>query len=453
MQLGRILDIILKYSLFLALVLIILSGSCAKAQSAKESEKLVTERQAFRFPQQNFIHPLLSPDDKWVVYHSTEIDWSRQKLSDFLFGRIRTVCWKKIFYTKLGRSDKKLVPFFPVNEKHKDWIVGLYKKWSPDGKVLALTAEINGEEFIVLVSFSGDQPRFMESFKGSSPFFWKSKELLIYIDVYGNIAKKKPGRSPEYAVYFRSSYSGRGQTNNFQVASNGNILYNYNNNSVYMTNLANPSKKIKLFPECEILESGFQNLKLSRRFDLSPSGEHAVFYIKEKTHNSKAMCVLIDLQALKVVDKFSVKKHSKALWSPRGTKLAYHEDTIVQNSDDPDPSKRIWPKPHFFILDLATGQTQDFGIRVSEEFNWTPDEKHILYSSKIINESPGYHESGIFIMRIYDGKDISKVSNISAFGYLTISLSGKYIAWEALNVETFFVVENPFWEEMSEKFQ
>jgi Tol biopolymer transport system component len=167
MQLARNFDIIVKYLLFLSLILGALTGSCAKTQSAKKGKRLVTERQAFRFPQQNFIHPLLSPDDKWVIYHSTDIDWSRQKFSEFLFGRVRTVCWKKVFYTEIGRSDKKLVPLFPVNEKHKAWSVGYYKKWSPDGKVLALTAEIDGEERIVLVSFSGDKPRFKNE-NGSS---------------------------------------------------------------------------------------------------------------------------------------------------------------------------------------------------------------------------------------------------------------------------------------------
>src|SRR4030042_4782275 len=118
MQLGKILNINKKHLLSIAILLIISAGFCTIAQSAKKDKQLITEKQGFRFPEQNFIHPLLSPDDKWLVYHSTEIDWSRQKFSDFLFGEVSSVIWKKLFYTKLGRSEKKLVPFFPANEKN-----------------------------------------------------------------------------------------------------------------------------------------------------------------------------------------------------------------------------------------------------------------------------------------------------------------------------------------------
>jgi hypothetical protein len=94
-------------------------------------------------------------------------------------------------------------------------------------------------------------------------------------------------------------------------------------------------------------------------------------------------------------------------------------------------------------LDIKTIQVRDYGFEVDDHFNWTPDGNHIIYSMKCIHPSLGAYENGIFIMRVSDGKEIAKVSAISASDSPSISLSGKYIMWQDWDNETFFIVKNP----------
>ena len=100
------------------------------------------------------------------------------------------------------------------------------------------------------------------------------------------------------------------------------------------------------------------------------------------------------------------------------------------------------------MLILITAKTKDYGYGVSDDFSWSPNGKHILYSMKYVHPSLGMYKPGIFIMRISDGKDIGRLSKISASDPPYISPSGKCIVWDALNNDTFFIIENPYINEM-----
>ena len=394
-------------------------------------EKLVDMKDSFRFPQRGFCGPLLSPDDKWLVY---------QKSFE-----------EKIYYTKRERSDQNLVPLFPKKEKHRIESLGTYKKWSPDGKILAFTVGISPAARLVLVEFSGEESHFIESFEIKNyQFTWVPPNQLVYIDEFGNIMKKSPAREPEKVVFFHSSYSRRTLTaDEFQVASNGALVYRIEpygekrpwNNDIYLTNLQTLNTRTLIFSGIHVVG-----------INISPNGQYVLLSFRHWNTDGKeeGKETLIDLNVKKDILTFPMLE--RAAWSPDGTKLAYLE-TKHPLRDRNDPSKVIWENPHFFILDLkTTGQKRDYGLGVSREFNWTPDGNHIIYSMKYAHESLAMYKMGVFIMSVADGKEIGRLTKISANPAPVMSHSGKYIVWEALNGNTFFIAENPFQSEMNIKF-
>lgn len=389
-------------------------------------EKLVDKMVAFKFPQRGFGGPLLSPDEKWLIYRK-----------DFE---------QTIYYTKRERSDQKIVPLFPKNEKYKIESVGTYRKWSPDGKTLAFTVGISPATRLVLVDFSGKKPHCIESFEmQNGQFAWIQKNLLVYIDNFGNIMKKSPGKKPERVVFFRSSYSGRIQTAyELQVASNGTLVYRIKrsgkertwNNDIFLTNLETPHSRTLIFSGIHVLG-----------MNLSPNGRYVLVSFRHWNTDGKeeGKETLIDLSDKK--DMLTLPLLKRAIWSPDGTKLAFLEKKHAQK-DTHDPSKTKWTNPHFFTLDLTTGQKRDYGLGW-RDFNWTPDGNHIIYSMKYAHESRTEYKMGVFIMRVSDGKEIGQLTKVSANPAPVMSGSGKYIVWEALSGSTFFIAENPFQSEMN----
>jgi hypothetical protein len=99
-------------------------------------------------------------------------------------------------------------------------------------------------------------------------------------------------------------------------------------------------------------------------------------------------------------------------------------------------------------MEFSTGAVQDYGLGVSREFHWTPDSRHILYSNKYAHESLGIFTTGIFLLRMRDGRELGRLTRISAHLTLEMSSSGNFIFWQATNMDTFFVVTNPFRSEM-----
>jgi hypothetical protein len=248
--------------------------------------------------------------------------------------------------------------------------------------------------------------------------------------------KKFPGKEPEKL----QSTAG---VSSFQIASDGTLLYStgdYSTMSLYLANIQKTSPGTRIF----------QALRIAA-FDLSPDGGFALLYDLYSDQNNRT-AMLANLRTHQILNKWSIGTDSflRARWSPGGTKLAYLEKTFPQKSKE-DPSKAVWPNPHFFILDIGSGNVRDYGVGVSEDFNWTPDSRHILYTLKYKHESLGMYENGIFIMRVEDGKELGQLSKVSAHLNLNMSPSCRYIVWQALDMDTFFVAENPFRSTMLQK--
>ncbi len=389
-------------------------GQPVKEKIGKDGKgfKLIEANESFRFPEKGFYHPMLSPDDRWLIYRKK----SSQRDADTM--------WKQLFYNRLGNFEEKLVPLFPGNEKHELEEVGVYMEWSPDGKILALSAKVDDHDRIVLVDFSGTNPRALEPFKAEKkPFQWAGS-FLLYVDDGGHLVKKFPDKNPERVLSFGAKPP-EGRIDYFRRAKDGTLLYRIGR-KIYRTNL-------KALDSHAMIYEG----AASPNVDLSDTGRYAFISIPDSQDPSILKAMLVDLNTNKIYNiPVPVKK---AIFSPDGRRLAY-----IEKSPPPHYPSKIEPKnQHFFILDTSTMRVVDYGYDVSDVFGWTPDGNRIIYSMKCIHPSLAAYENGIFIMQVSDGKEIAKLTSMNAAGPPVISPSGKYILWEGMDMDTFFVVKNP----------
>jgi len=395
-----------------------------------KSPRLITEKESFRFPERCFHHSSLSPDDKWLCY--SRMPCASRSVKE----------WEnEILYTRVGNFDEKTVPFSADDEKRN--VVGAYNhtQWSPDGKILAVHYRTETDyEWIGLVDFSGNSPRHIESFRSPGPLYWLSERAFLFLSESGMITRKKPGEKPDATLP-------PGRVQKFMVASDGTILYTDYDQSVYLTSMALPGHRIELYhrPTSKTRSKG--SLELSTNYNIAPKGDYAVFYLDKDKPFDKEMGALVDLKRMQIIDRFPIKRWpNNGRWSPDGTKLAYLEDTAVE-IDNKNQSRMIKAERHFFILDLESQQRKDYGVNISDCFNWTPDGNHIIY-----NEWVSHYFDGIKIMRISDGKKIGQLTaKVFPDSKIYVSPSNKYISWDDWDHSTFFVVENPFRDIMKNK--
>ena len=395
-------------------------GQPLKGEMRKEDKgfKLIEVNESFRFPEKGFYHPSLSPDDKWLIYHyqSFHRDGSKRSLD---------MVWTQLFYSEVANPEKRLVPLSLPNEKHEFENVGDHVEWSADGKMLALSARIDGRDRIVLVDFAGTTPRFLESFKAEKkPFQW-ADGFLLYIDEHGNLMKKFSNKFPEGILNPGSTYSPKTGIDSFRCAKDGTLLYRVGG-KILRADLKNLESRSIVHEDAA-----------PSNFDLSSTGRYAFISTPDSQDSSTLSARLHDLKTNKIYNIPAAVK--KASFSPDGRRLAYIEKSLPPSY----PSKVERKNPHFFILDMSSMEVRDYGYYVGDYFSWTADGNRILYSMKCIHPSLAAYENGIFMMQVSNGKEIAKLTSINAAAPPMISLSGKYIIWEGMDMDTFFVVKNP----------
>lgn len=394
-------------------------GRAPKGETKKEEKgpKLIEATESFRFPEKGFYHPSLSPDEKWLIYHHQSFPRNGSK-------RRPEGTWKQLFYSNLANPEKRHVPLSPPEEKHDFENVGDQVEWSTDGKKLALSARMDGRDRIVLVDFSGKTPRFLECFKAERKSFQWADGFLLYLDEQGSLMKKFPNKNPEVLFNPGSTGSSRTGIDSFRCAKDGTLLYGVGGKNV-RTDLKNPGSRSIVHEDV-----------VPSNFDLSSTGRYA-FISTDSRDSSTPSARLHDLKKNKIYNiPVSVKKAS---FSPDGQRLAYIEKIFSSNC----PSKAERKNPHFFILDMSSMEVRDYGYHVSDYFGWTADGSRIVYSMKCTHPSLAVYENGVFIMQVSNGKEIAKLTSINAAATPVISLSGKYILWEGMDMDTFFIVKNP----------
>ena len=297
---------------------------------------------------------------------------------------------------------------------------------------------IDGKQ-IAIVDFGSDKPAFVESFQSEDRYFdWSSKGEIVYsvrIKRISHLMKKMPRHQAEEIAVSEA------REIEFDIADDGTILFckeGPGKTSYYVLNLQ------QSFPPAMVFSNPH-----TYAISLSPDSQYALFGVFHPNTEERSL-QLLDLRTRKMIKELPAGKNDpliEAKWSPDGTKLAYLEKVYPMDKGDRS-ADTAWMNPHFFILDMATEKTQDFGVGVSNKFNWTPDSKHIIYSSKFMDPSLDIRKTGIYLIRISDGKEIAQLTRFDASHAIFVTPSLYYIAWDSSELDTFFVVKNPFKAQM-----
>lgn len=387
----------------------------------------VSENEAFGYPVKRFLHPSVSSDDKWVTYHrSYGIDWSEAKFEDFVFHDVPDTFGKRIYYSRAGKYDEKIVPYPKIPKGSRIKNVGGPEKWSPDGRYFAYHAEIelkNGrsENRLVVIDFEINHPRLVENVKCSSypNFYFIGNETYVYADENCQwLLKKRVGDSPQRAFKFKK------RANYFQIGSNGNVIYRFGRDELYLDNFINPSAR---------------RLASHPSYTLSPDGKYVVFYTnkfstKVKGRKDDELAVLVDLEKQKTIYKFIIKRHMRVSWSSDGCKIAFLGEDIFNFEKRTIPTANNYH--HFVVVDIETMDIRIYPDYEPDPIIWFSDSKHIIYP-----------QGSSFLVRNIETNAIEGIINNVRENGIWMTPSGKTIYWVScldLGEHCFFIINNPF---------
>ena len=293
----------------------------------------VPRDQAFRFPEQLYSSPSLSPDGRWVIYR--EYNGGNEK-------------W---FYSAVGREDKHPLPL-AARAQAQPPKIGLFSpRWSRDGKTLAIFADLDDKHHALFLDFSAAAPRFLSATSlvsmPENPTWMDSGEIL-YIESYqGELwsIDRTGSRKVLLSRPFGPIASGRGP-DRFQATRGGIILY-HAGDGIFLTELPEPG------PGYRVLTSTvLKNFSLSGR-QVRPA---------LRLHVSKR-----EGHALR---PGGAQGH-RTMPSPRrrmvahGNSLAYAEKNFIRKAKDAS-GRDSFENNHFFIMDAASGRERDLGYGVGK---------------------------------------------------------------------------------------
>lgn len=367
---------------------------------------------SFRYPQMRYGGPRLSPDDKWIIYLDKRKGISREKLC----------------YSKVTKQNNYELPITAPEQKNAEKVI-IVGEWSPKGNYYECSIRISNRETISIVDFTGNTPRFLESFDSyDNQCYWTKDESIVFKSKSNEISMKKP--TMQSKVILKVS----GQIEDFEMADDGTILYkcvhcDNNKESKYFTfNFKKNAIPVEML------------VKYLRK--LSPNGVYALSSESKNYYDYDTDVILVNAKTNQILFKwkmYDINPISDMKWSPDGKRIAYTQKA---------PFKADKSEFNFTILNVETLKKTVYGIGIGG-FTWSPDGKFIVFGYK---EEPAGKGSviteGIWILRVSDGKEIGRLSDVgSQFGPY-ISPSGEYIVWDSLNTDTFFIVKNPFKENM-----
>lgn len=392
----------------------------------------INEDESFGYPQTGFHNPSVSPNDKWVTYHrSYEIDWREAKFEDFIFHDVPDTMWRKIYYSKVGQHEKNLVPYPKMQKGGHIKYVGGREIWSPDGRYFVYYAKIENdnspeENRIVVIDFGANPPKLVESVKCTShpDVYFIGNESYTYADEYHEwLLKKRIGDPPQRILKFKNRIS------QFQIGSNGNVVYRCGPDEIYLDNLLKPL-------------ASSRRLGVYYLYTLSPGGKYVVlytntFYTKVKGRTADELAVLVDLEKEEPIYKFIVEQSSPISWSADGKKIAFVGEDILKFEKRNIPVANSYH--HLVVVDIETMDIRIYLDNDSNHIIWFPDSKRILYQ-----QGSEFH----FLIRNIETNAVEGiVDNVREQG-LRMTPSGKTIYWEsslAIGEYCFFIIQNPFY--------
>jgi Tol biopolymer transport system component len=356
---------------------------------------------AFRFPEKGNIHPLLSPDGRWIVFQQE--------------GE-QGAAW---YWTPADKSEKNPLPLAKKKAPAKASSNRAY--WSGSGGMLAVVAVIDDREMVVLLDFSGPAPRFVASFPAENPEFpvWVDSGQFLYLTSFPGKVMIADSKGKVNVYMGHISMTGDRGLHFFQATRGGTILY-FAGDGIYLRSV---DRRV-------ISEKVYESQKVMK-FSLSPNGKFALLYDESQ---EKGRALLFDLEARKVNKTLPMPSASQ--WSPDGMRLAFLGKLPAPNDDSPVDE-------HFFVLDAASGRERDLGAGVGEFFSWMPGGKQFVFSGFSPGNGPG-GEEGVFFMDVEDGTVRTQLSPGSAGGPLQVSADGMTIVWQARGESHFIVARGPF---------
>jgi len=277
---------------------------------------------------------LLSPDGKWILFSKSELDWPNNKR-------------KTTYYMTSAEGGEA---FQYIGEAG-----GSQCQFSPDGKYLSFTREVDKNQQIFLMPTSGGEAIQLTKHENSiRSYKWASDSSKIFFVASDPRTKEE---EKKYKAGYDAVFIDEG--------SNGQQEGSWSN--LWMFDVMN-KKETKMTDEKHIVGN----------FDISPDGTQIIFTARFENRRNQGN--LSEIYLLNLKDKAKTRltnnkaPEGRLLWAPDGKSFAYSapDDKVWELRND-----KIWVmNPETKEYRLISGQ---FEGNISG-YVWTPDSRSFLFS-------------------------------------------------------------------------